>query len=93
MTTPADGAQSPQGFRGPFRGSSLATRIAFILAFMGGIAWAGFAVKAIGNIRPDRNHFNYYPSSGTTVYAPSSAWAWWTLARIFTTKWTGFRHR
>ncbi len=79
MTTPGDGALPSRGYREALSGSSLAARIAFLLAFMGGIAWAGFAVKAIGNIRPNRNHLDYYPSSGTVVYPPSSTWAWWTI--------------
>lgn len=77
MTTPGDGAQSPRRWV-LLPGSSLATRIAFLLAFMGGIAWAGFGVKAVGDIRPNRSHFTY-TSSGTIEYPPSSAWAWWTI--------------
>jgi hypothetical protein len=78
MTNPGNNAQSPERFR-LLAGSSLAARTAFILAFVGGISWVGFAVNAVENIRPDTNQFDYYPSSGTVVYPPSSAWAWWTI--------------
>jgi hypothetical protein len=78
MTNPGNGAQSPRRFR-VLPGSSVAVRTTFILAFAGGISWVAFAFKAVENIRPNTNEFDYYPSSGAVVYPPSSAWAWWTI--------------
>ena len=78
MTNPGNGEQSPWRFR-LLPGSSVAARTAFILAFMGGIFWAGLAVRNVENVRPNTNEFAYYPSTGTVVYPPSSASEWWSV--------------